>query len=98
MVLVAPGLAVLRQATNEGPGAAVLPTVHYKRATRLCMLPAEMLFTQSLQAAANGQSEAELGPRARRGSRRELVWQGPARGPPAGAGMQRVGSRWLEAT
>lgn len=56
MVLVLPAeLVELPQMTNEGPGFAVVPTVHYKRATRLCMLAAEILFTQSLESTANGQ-------------------------------------------
>jgi hypothetical protein len=35
--------------TNEGLGFGVMPTVHYKRATSLCTLFAEMLFTLSLE-------------------------------------------------
>lgn len=35
--------------TNEGLVFGVMPTVHYKRATRLCTLFAEMLFTLSLE-------------------------------------------------
>lgn len=43
VVLVAPGLAGFWSSTNEGPGSAEVPAVHYKRATRLCTLAAEML-------------------------------------------------------
>jgi hypothetical protein len=42
------GISRLLLTTNEGLGFGVMPTVHYKRATRLCTLFAEMLFTLSL--------------------------------------------------
>ena len=42
-------LAETKLAANEGPDSAVVPAVHYKRATRLRMLAAEMLFSLSLE-------------------------------------------------
>lgn len=65
MVLVVPTeLAELRQMTNEGPGFTVVPAARYKRATRLCMLAAEMLFSQSFGCTpqtANGSARCEHG-------------------------------------
>lgn len=42
-------LAETKLAANEGPDSAVVPAVHYKRATRLRMLAAEMLFSLLLE-------------------------------------------------
>lgn len=61
MVLVAPGLAGFWSSANEGPGAAEVPAVHYKRATRLCTLAAEMLFTQSLEGCCKRPMRARAG-------------------------------------
>lgn len=96
-MLAAPELAGHEQTTNEGPDSAVVPTVHYKRATRLCMLPAEMLFTLSLESSRKRPMRARPATPCVQKSAQSDGLPGRDWVHSAGSGVQRVAFRWLEA-